>query len=352
MICGALQDAAALDRYFELALAKSNREYLASLHYAKGLQLMDDPRAEKWFQKAMAVEPQGISDALAYYAEWLLDRGQNDAVVKLVNDKVDLLYAHFLKGVALERLGKTIKAGQAYAKFIEMSRAFPAPVRYRVKGSVSQAGLLFEGDSDLIADVPDVEDGTEAEQSSAKELLATLIACESESESLGAQRAVAWTVRTRVFRAYYVSTVCGGYGSPNGKWGALAQTAKLAAKYNAICSAPGQFSTTRVPATPTSRQVANSVWAGWVPDPIVGACINGDMQPYDDQCGGGCTVKKKSGAFASGPAWMLAAGSNGAGGTQPCPKCHPYVGCTCYSQNPTKPCFNGGIYENCFWRIL
>lgn len=352
MTLGALQDAAALDRYFEVALAKGNREYLANLHYARGLQLLDDPRAEKWFRKAMAVEPQGISDALAYYAEWLLDRGQDDAVVKLVNDKVDLLYAHFLKGVALERLGKANRASQAYVRFNEMSRSFPAPARYRIKDSVPQTGLFFEGDSYLTTNaVDEPEAGTEGQVTVAKEKLAKVVASEAESESIGAQRAVAWAVRTRVFRAYSVSTDCGGYGSPNGRWGAREQSAKRAVKYKAICDAPGQFSQARL-ATPTSRQVADNVWKGQVPDPVVQACFHGEVVPFDGQCNGTCTEQTASGAFASGPAWIYAADPNGSGGTKACLDCHPNVACDCYRGDPTKPCFNGGIYENCFWRIL
>ncbi len=354
---GKLRDIDRLDVYFQQAINAPNRVYRATLDYARGLALMNDPRTDEWFGRAMEIEPTGIGDAVAYYAEWLLDQGENESVIKLINEQVNLNYAHFLKGVALEKTRKFRKAKKEYEKYREMSVHFPASLKYRIQGSEQQRELFFEGDPPLIRNTetdPDDDDaGTDAEQAAAKELLAIVIASEAESESHGAQRAVAWTVRTRVFRAYFVPTTCGGYGNPNnGAWAAREETAKLAAKYNAICNAPGQFNTIRVPATPTSRQVANDVWAGWVPDPVVRACLKGDMQPHDDPCGGGCTERKKSGAFASGPAWIHAAEPNGSGGTKACPNCHPRVGCNCYIQSPMKPCFNGGVNENCFWRIL
>jgi tetratricopeptide (TPR) repeat protein len=136
-----LKDAAALDSYFEKALKGGNEPYLARLDYARGLSLLEDPRAEKWYGEAMAVEPEGLADAVAYYAEWLLDHGREAEVVDLVRDDIRVEYVHFLKGVALERLGQPEEARREYEHYRRLNAAFPAPVRYRVTGSEAQAGL-------------------------------------------------------------------------------------------------------------------------------------------------------------------------------------------------------------------
>ena len=135
---GHLQDSTALDSFFRKALEQGNEPYLASLHYAQGLSLLEDGRAEEWYKKAMAVEPEGVADAVAYYAEWLLDHGREAEVVALVHDDIRVEYTHFLKGVALERLGRQEEARKEYERYREMSADFPAPARYRIEGSKAQ----------------------------------------------------------------------------------------------------------------------------------------------------------------------------------------------------------------------
>lgn len=73
-----LKDSATMDSYFEKALKDGNESYLASLDYARGLSLLEDPLAEEWYKKAIELQPQGNVDALAYYAEWLLDQGREE----------------------------------------------------------------------------------------------------------------------------------------------------------------------------------------------------------------------------------------------------------------------------------
>ncbi len=326
---GHLQDSTALDSFFRKALEQGNEPYLASLHYAQGLSLLGDGRAEEWYKKAMTVEPEGMADAVAYYAEWLLDHGREAEVVALVHDDIRIEYAHFLKGVALERLGRQEEARKEYERYREMSADFPAPARYRIEGSKAQAGVVFEGDIRL-----------RSTSSEAREELSRVIAGEANTESLGGKRAVGWTVRTRVFRAYSVPSSCGGYGSPNnGAWGAKPSSASLADKYVAICEAPGQF-TKADDGTPTTDQVASDVWYGKVPDPVICDCIAGEIIPTC--CNGTCTGETQYGAFPKGPAWIW--GTSGS-----CPGCHPYVDCNC-STLAGKTCGNGGS-DNCFYKI-
>ena len=323
---GHLRDSTALDSFFRKALEQGNEPYLASLHYAQGLSLLGDGRAEEWYKKAMAVEPEGVADAVAYYAEWLLDHGREAEVVALVHDDIGVEYTHFLKGVALERLGRQEEARKEYERYREMSADFPAPARYRIEGSKAQAGVVFEGDIRL-----------RWTDSQAKEKLSRVIASEAESETVGGQRAVGWTVRTRVFRAYYVPSSCGGY--PGGAWGALPSSASLADKYVAILTAPGQFSDKRQP-TPNTNQVAWDVWYGTVPDPVSCNCIWGSI--VGSCCTGACTHWTEQGAFTRGPAWIWGISSS-------CPSCHPYVSCSCLT-SAGKTCGNGGS-DNCFYKI-
>jgi tetratricopeptide (TPR) repeat protein len=218
---GQLRESKRLDTYFDQAVKEGNEPYLVSLHYAQGLSLLGDPRAEEWYLKAIKYEPEGVADAIAYYAEWLLDRGRSADVVLLVTDDIEVEYTHFLRGVALERLGRTQEAIKEYKRYQRINADFPAPARFKIVGSEAQANSIFEGDIQIAATT-----------SEAKSKLSKLIVCEANSESTGGKRAVGWTVRTRVFRAYSVPTSCGGY--PTGVWRALASTASLPDKYIAI----------------------------------------------------------------------------------------------------------------------
>jgi len=322
---GLLQDSVVLDSFFQKALMQGNEPYLASLHYAQGLSLLGDDRAEAWYQQAMAIEPQGVADAVAYYAEWLLDHRREAEVVALVRDDIRVEYTHFLKGVALELLGQQGEARREYARYREMSADFPAPARYRIEGSEAQAGLVFEGDILPLST-----------ESQAREKLSRVISGEARGESAGGQAAVGWTVRTRVFRAYYVPTSCGGY--PTGVWGAEPPDASLPDKYVAICTASGQFSD--YDPTPSTNQSAWNVWHGLIPDPVTGACWRGYIIS-GDACEGLCSASSTDGAFTHGPAWFYGDGA----GTPP--DYHPSSSCSQYKE---ETCPNGGS-DNWFYKI-
>jgi hypothetical protein len=321
---GQLKDKATLNSFFEKAVKYGNEPYLSSLDYAQGLSLLGDPKAERWYRRAMAMEPEGVADAVAYYAEWLLDHGRDAEVIMLVNDNIRIEYVHFLKGVALERLGRREEASQEYDRYRKLSVIFPAPARYRIDGSETQVGLVFEGDPRPLSS-----------EIQAIEKLSRVISGEARGESAGGQRAVGWTVRTRVFRAYYVSPSCGGY--PGGVWGALPPNAPLADKYIAICDAPFQFA--QYNPTPSTITRAWEVWLGDVPDPITCRCKRGFI--VGSCCHGICTNRTTEGAFPDGPAWIH---SDRYG---PCPNFHPSSSCSRYKM---KRCKNGWP-DNCFYKI-
>lgn len=321
---GWLKDSTALDSYFEKALKDGNEPYLTRLDYARGLSLLGDPRAEAWYEEALAVQPEGVLDAVVYYAEWLLDHRREAEVVDLVSDDMRVEYVHFLKGVALERLGQPEEVRQEYDRYRRFNADFPAPARYRIAESQAQTGLIFEGDPQPLWN-----------NSQAIEKLARVISGEARGESLGGRRAVGWTVRTRVFRAYNVSPSCGGY--PGGVWDAEPPGASLADKYVAICDASGQFAQYQ-PDT-SIRSVASDVFYGTVPDPVSCNCIWGSI--VGSCCTGTCTHWTEQGAFAHGPAWI----HNDASGSAP--DYHPSSSCSQYKQ---ETCPNGGV-DNWFYKI-
>ena len=128
----------------------------------------------------------------------------------------------------MECLGRVDEAALDYAYSAEFTRDFPVPARYRIEGSQAQKGIAFErerGSDSVGLQAPLLV--TESEVSRG---LAYLIYGEAGGESMGGQRAVGWTVRTRVFRGGAPVGYC--VGSPG--------SGTLAEKYkNVICS--GEF---------------------------------------------------------------------------------------------------------------
>ena len=138
---GRTGDRDTLDRIFHQLLAKdpSSTVYL---DYATGLALLgEDPRAEDAFKQATRSDPNG--DAAARYGEWLLDRRREREALEILPQESPVHYIHFLRGVALERLGRTEEAGASYGRYREYSRTFPAPARFRISGSTVQSGIRF-----------------------------------------------------------------------------------------------------------------------------------------------------------------------------------------------------------------
>jgi len=305
-----------MDDFFREALLIGDRKYLTTLDYARGLALLEDPQAEDWFRQAVALQPEGNIDALAYYVEWLLDHDRPADVVALIDPGVHIEYLHFLRGVALERLGKLGEARAAYQIYAPISRLDPAPRKYRIAGSKAQEGLVFEGDV-----VPQYVpcDGYDD--------LALVIECEAAGESEGGQRAVGWTVRTRVFKGTLANCV---YVDNSGT--------TLECKYSNVIYQPGQFYTGcgRTPGA-TPKHVRYDVWYGYAPDPTVGYCPLGSYS--GNACSGSvhCSSGTTQGASNQGPMRFYST-------TGTCPTGGQY---SCLTSKG-KVCGNGGS-DHCFY---
>jgi tetratricopeptide (TPR) repeat protein len=169
-----------LDNIFKQALL-IDPAYTTYLHYAFGLTILNDSRAEVIYKQAIELQPEGNVDGLASYGEWLLDHHRYSEVIVLLPKDAHIEYLHFLRGVAFEQLKLIDDAKSEYAQFIEFSMIFPAPIQYRIKGSIAQTGIHFEGD--LFINVTEIQ---------ARVGLSTLIYGEASGESTGGQRAEGW----------------------------------------------------------------------------------------------------------------------------------------------------------------
>ncbi|MEA3309739.1 MAG: hypothetical protein U9Q70_09550 [Chloroflexota bacterium] len=276
-----LEDTATIDDLFQRALRVGDNQYLVLMDYARGLAALTDPRAAELFKRAVAAQPAGNVDALAYYAEWLLDHDQQAEVAVLIEPDADVEYLHLLRGVALERMGRLKEARESYQIYAPVNALDPAPAAYRIAGSKVQAGIIFEGDNVTPLYVPC--DGYDD--------LALVIECEARGENEGGQRAVGWTVRTRVFKGTLPSCV---YVDNSG--------ITLSCQYTSVIYQSGQFDTScgRDPG-PTTKHVRYDVWYGKAPDPTVGYCPSGSYS--GDACSDSvhCTGSSTSGASNHGP---------------------------------------------------
>jgi tetratricopeptide (TPR) repeat protein len=138
---GRTGDRETFERIFQQALGR-HPSPAVHLHYARGLSLLGDPRAEEAFREAVQLQPSG--DAVAGYGEWLLDHGRYQEVLDRFPSSTPLQYVHFLRGVALEKLQRADEARQEYDQFRGSSATSPAPARFKIEGSQAQAGIQFE----------------------------------------------------------------------------------------------------------------------------------------------------------------------------------------------------------------
>jgi tetratricopeptide (TPR) repeat protein len=310
-----LGDVERIDRFFHRALQVRDHSYLTRMHYAQALSWLGDSRAEEWYKKAIEIQPEGNIDALAYYAEWLLDQGREEEVLQLISSDEHVEYLHFLRGVALERLGRLGEARRAYEQYIPYTIDLPVPAKYRIEGSKVQEGIVF-----------DDKVGPLGYPCEAYDDLATLIYCEAGGESEGGMRAVGWTVRTRVFKGTLPNCV---YVDNSGS--------TLCYKYQSVIWQPYQFYLGCQQSSPTSRHVRYDVWYGYAPDPTVGYCPNGSYS--GDPCSGSvhCSSGATYGASNYGPMRFY-------GTTGTCPTGGEY---SCLTSKD-KICGNGGS-DHCFY---
>ena len=180
----------------------------------------------------------------------------------------------------MERLGRIQAARREYAQYTAFSLASPVSDKFRVPYSIAQEGVVFEGDN-VVA----------SRSCNGYGLLANVIECESAGESEGGQRAVGWTVRTRVFKGTLPSCV---YVDNSGS--------TLSCKYDSVITQPYQFvySCGRSPGA-TPRHVRYDVWYGHAPDPVAHYCPSGSYS--GSSCSGSthCTGSSTSGASDHGP---------------------------------------------------
>jgi tetratricopeptide (TPR) repeat protein len=312
-----LGDTATMDDFFQRAIQVSDNQYLVLMDYARGLAALADPRAEEWFAKAVAAQPAGNVDALAYYAEWLLEQGRDGDVLQTVSPDEHVEYLHFLRGVALERVGRTQAAKREYAHYAAFSLTSPAPNKFRIPGSVAQEGIVFEGDSVVTS-----------RSCNGYSLLANVIECESAGESEGGQRAVGWTVRTRVFKGTLPACV---YVDNSGS--------TLSCKYDSVITQPYQFvySCGRSPGA-TPQHVRYDVWYGHAPDPVAQYCPSGSYS--GSACSGSvhCTGSSTNGASNHGPMRFYSTTSD---------TCTTGGQYSCLTSNG-QTCQNGGS-DHCFY---
>jgi tetratricopeptide (TPR) repeat protein len=98
----------------------------------------------------MEVRPTGHLDAHIKYVEYLIDQELYEKSLNfsiLIGERA--FYLDFLRGYALEKLGRYDEAVKHYEKFEEMSEAFPAPEKYRIQNSTYQNNIHFESDIEM-----------------------------------------------------------------------------------------------------------------------------------------------------------------------------------------------------------
>jgi len=318
-----LGDGVTMDDFFRRALQAGDNQYLVLMDYARGLAALADSRAEEWFAKAVAAQPADNVDALAYYAEWLLEQRREVDVLQLIPPDAHIEYLHFLRGVALERLGRLDGARKEYERYLPFTADLPAPAKYRIEGSKVQEGIIFEGNIGPLYIPCDGYDD-----------LALVIECEAAGESEGGQRAVGWTVRTRVMKGELPGCV-----APIDNSGPT-----LSCKYTNVIYQSGQFYTScgRTPGA-TPKHVRYDVWYGRAPDPTTGYCASGSYS--GNACSGSvhCSGSSQYGASGNGPMRFTSVWWS-----DPCPTGGQYA---CLSSHD-KTCgsWDGNYdYDHCFY---
>ncbi len=318
-----------LENLFQKAL-RIAPTYETHLDYALGLSLMDAPHAETIYQQAIELQPEGTVDALAFYAEWLLDQKREREVIALIPSDTEFEYLYFLRGVAHERLGNFVQAQNEYTRVVDFSQLFPIPSQYRIPKSTAQSGIRFNDNISITST-----------DSQSRVGLSTLIWGEARGESIGGQRAVGWIVRNRVLRGSV-----GGCPYVNNSGATLAQ------KYKNVMCQSGQFvgmcsawcsnpATTTCPRNITTDHSAYDVWYGYAPDPVPpggycpggynhSKCRDGICTPCVGVCWGGTYGFSNQGG-------LFNLGTSGA-----CPTHF------CAPTSKGKVCGNSGA-DNCFY---
>jgi hypothetical protein len=305
--------------------------------YAIGLSRMNSPRAEDAFKAAVALQAEG--SAHADYGEWLLDHGRYADVLSLLPQEPQLYYLNFLRGVALEHLGKLGRASKNYEVFRAYSNVFPAPARFRMKGSVVQRGIHFDdqrgtGTTTGIGKVLSDADGIYG--------LSYMIYGEAVGESYGGKLAVGWVARTRANRGTVQTANPCPYVTTGG--GSLAEYYKSvicqSGAFNGACDAWCANPTNVCSWNQDTQDAAYDVFYGEKADPVSGHCPGG-VFAQGDPCAKDprrtCYGDPYSYRYTS-PLFQLAVSS-----TTACDSSQ-----TCAPDVFGKICPNGGL-DHCFY---
>ncbi|MBA3035889.1 MAG: tetratricopeptide repeat protein [Desulfobacterium sp.] len=309
-----------LDTYFSRMLELFSHNGDIPLQYARALARLNDYRADQFYVKSMSMRNEGDINAVVYYGEYLLDRKKDrqalSVLYQLKPSEDRAFYPHFLKGVALERLGRLDEAQNEYKRYLGFrengaditmdSKMFQVPNRYKIQGSTLQGDIPFS------LDVSDIE-GSGAQQATdvratpncgstdwackARYYMVWTINGEAEKAgaygpgTIGMMRAVGWNIRTRVIRksgyrvCYGATQYCFNYAS-NYTF-TVGDVNSLHKRYYYVMDSGGYAGLPIGQYTPTSEAVYYDVFNGRVPDPIAGACVYGFMS--GDTCNGTCS---------------------------------------------------------------
>lgn len=289
-----------IDEFFTHALQVGDRSYLTHLHYARALTWLNDDRSQEWYQKAIEIQPEGNFDAQAHYAEWLLDQEREDDVLRLIDAQETSYYLRFLRGVTLERMEQTDEAALDYDYSANFTRDFPVPARYHIEGSEAQKRIVFEKEHkgrDMGFQAPLL-----VSESQVRRGLAYLIYGEAPNENRGGQRAVGWTVRTRVFRGGYPVNYC--VGSTQGS--TLTEQYKywICCEFDGTCDAwCANPNTTSCPNSWSANVAGYNVFWGIAPELITNWCPSSEGEPWGSPCWSNvlCSYANKNGANTEGP---------------------------------------------------
>jgi tetratricopeptide (TPR) repeat protein len=313
-VLGTARNTERLAQVFEPLLAAQPGNWAAAFDYARGLSRAGSSAAESWYQRSVALRPAGQIDPVVEYGKWLIERSRFADALRVLGEEQDQGFpvVQLYRGAAAERLGQIDEARAAYQQAAEFTDIFPAPGAYRTEAAVG-AGVFFDDDR-----------GAET-HCAGHNKLSEIMYCEARGEGTGGQRAVGWTLRTRVFRG---TEQTGCYVNNSGS--------TICAQYNSVGSQSGQFYQCGTRSS-TSDSIAYDVFYGRVPDPYTGYCPAGTHGT--GLCTTTCSSTSSSGASGNGPEFFYATSSS-------CATRHP-SGC---GSTPAKTCSNGGS-DHCFYRV-
>jgi tetratricopeptide (TPR) repeat protein len=308
-----LGDKTALDRYFErvfdlLPPGDTGPWYVSYLQYAQALAKLSDERAETYFQKAIAVRPEGVWEAYEGYVQYLLANQKAQKVLELLAPNspaqraVPGDYFHYTRCRALEQVGRKAEASeecQRARELIPPAKRMPAPGGQPGSGP-SARGPRAPAEPGLLARLLGISPAQAAHDNPADDCrlnfgydwypgdpwnicyyyitwnLAELITNEAAAETYGSRAAVGWTVRDRVLRGG--TSKCGAFPGADGTCTSYCpdpQFCELQKKYCCVIHAPNQFNDDHTSVSLENIHLAYDVIDSHTPEPTSGFVPDG-----------------------------------------------------------------------------